>query len=357
MHDTHGIPQFHADLTSFFLTGTSRSGTELLRQILNRHPAVYISAETHYFAELRPRCEQETDENAHARAVEAFAELRGSAYGLGGNEAKLPKQKREEDLRRTAGTNSTPDELFLAHCTLGAADADKTEATLWGEKCPRHIFHVKQILDVFPNARIVFMLRDPCAVAASYMDWTNHWYDGRSTTPALAASLSSETRRVQQMDTLVLSALMWRGAVMQAQRMQAIFGPERIRIQSFEELLLAPEKEIPDLCEFLNVPMDNRMLRVPRVNSSYKPAGQKEELDRQAVSAWKNRMSDKQVWWMRRLTASIAEPLGYEPALRGPYPFFAALDIGRTFCKLPKILVRNLHRKPQYIRRFLAAIR
>ena len=80
--------------------------------MLNRHPDIYVSAETHYFAVLRPRCDLETDENAHSLAIEAFAELRGSAYGLGGKEAELPKQNRKEDLRFVAGSTGTPDDLF-----------------------------------------------------------------------------------------------------------------------------------------------------------------------------------------------------------------------------------------------------
>ena len=38
-----------------FVVGASRSGTNLVRALLNAHSTLWISAETHYFDDLRPR--------------------------------------------------------------------------------------------------------------------------------------------------------------------------------------------------------------------------------------------------------------------------------------------------------------
>ncbi len=38
-----------------FIVGPSRSGTSMLREVLNRHPDVWITRGTHYFDDIRRR--------------------------------------------------------------------------------------------------------------------------------------------------------------------------------------------------------------------------------------------------------------------------------------------------------------
>ena len=43
------------ETSPIFIVGTSRSGTSMMRDIVARHPDVWIGGETHYFDDLRVR--------------------------------------------------------------------------------------------------------------------------------------------------------------------------------------------------------------------------------------------------------------------------------------------------------------
>ncbi|MDB9823375.1 sulfotransferase [Deltaproteobacteria bacterium] len=45
--------------------------------------------------------------------------------------------------------------------------AEKKGKKRWGEKTPTHYAHIKQLLEWYPESRIVYMVRDPRAVVAS----------------------------------------------------------------------------------------------------------------------------------------------------------------------------------------------
>jgi hypothetical protein len=81
---TRGFPK------PVFIIGSARSGTELMRQILNRHSQVMIGMETHYFDDLHPRvgcaAQGPLDPGNKAMADAYFAMLRGGAQGLNGTE-------------------------------------------------------------------------------------------------------------------------------------------------------------------------------------------------------------------------------------------------------------------------------
>lgn len=74
---TRGFPK------PVFIIGSARSGTELMRQILNRHSQVMIGMETHYFDDLHPRvgcaAQGPLDPGNKAMADAYFAMLRGGA--------------------------------------------------------------------------------------------------------------------------------------------------------------------------------------------------------------------------------------------------------------------------------------
>ncbi len=154
-----------------FVVGASRSGTELMRSILNQHPSVRISTETHYFDDLRVKLkghEQRglTEQEAY-RCEVYFRTAMHRRYGHRSEPANLSLS--QQALRGTAAMIGTgADAFFEAFCRL---DAQQNGADRWGEKTPRHIFCLPEIMRAYPGAQIICMVRDPRAVIASYRDW------------------------------------------------------------------------------------------------------------------------------------------------------------------------------------------
>ena len=154
-----------------FVVGASRSGTNLMRALLNAHSTLWISAETHYFDDLRPRLPRNGTEplagEDRERCERYFLSLSHRAFGQAGD----PEESRfERDELRTlaAELGGSGDAYFEALCRLRAQRHGRER---WGEKTPRHVYRIDDLLSAYPDAKVVCLVRDPRAVVASYKDW------------------------------------------------------------------------------------------------------------------------------------------------------------------------------------------
>ena len=155
-----------------FVTGPSRGGTAMMRSMLNNHPAIHIAGETHYSDDLRVKLAAKAEAPLgpdEARQCEAyFRALSHRPYGHAGD----PEQGwlGSEALKAEAARiGDGADAWFEAFCRLNGAPGRR----YWGEKTPRHIFRIPEILAGYPEARVIAMVRDPRAIVASYRDWRN----------------------------------------------------------------------------------------------------------------------------------------------------------------------------------------
>jgi hypothetical protein len=326
-----------------FILGSSRSGTELITQILNRHPNVFICPETHYFDDLRPRLATPSEKWGctadRAKANKYFALLRAGAYGLNGTE-------RPDDAIEYSGEDySNPDLMFRAHCLDMARRTGKPTAALviWGEKTPRHIFCISSILKAFPQAKFIFMLRDPRAVVASYRDWRNHFYKAGTTGELLRTALAAEETRVRSSFSLGIAALMWRRAATAAEHWRNKLGEDRFLVQRFEDLLAAPTIELKRICNFLGIAGQLEMLEVRRVNSSYGYASSS-GIDPTAATSWHNRMSDAEMWIIEIFCTLPMEAAGYRLLAERTHPVALMVELARTSARIPLAFAVNWHR-------------
>jgi hypothetical protein len=329
-----------------FVVGSARSGTELMVQILNRHPQVMIARETHYFDDLRPRLGRSATVQPDPAALELadiyFAKLRSGAYGLEGTEYEhVPPSVGAKAMAVDRGI----DAVFEQHCLDQALRCGKPLQALriWGEKTPRHVFCLTEIAKAFPGARFIFMQRDPRAVIASYRDWQNHFIDPKTASPALRKALSDEDRRVRRSFSLGIASLMWCTAQRAAQRGQAKLGVERLRIQRFEDLVTQPAREIGQICAFLGIEPCAEMQEVGRINSSYGHQ-RNSGIDARVATTWQARLDDREIWIIERLCAGQRATGRYEPVARRAYPFALSVEIARTGLRIPRAFLANRHR-------------
>jgi hypothetical protein len=121
-----------------FVVGTMRSGSTLLRLLLDSHPNIAIGEETGFMGGL-----------AAARVIP------GWRYG-------------EEWHRRIGWTDAERDarlrEFYSGMFARHAASQGKTR---WGEKTPFHSWHVPDMARVFPDAVFLAIVRHPGAVVWS----------------------------------------------------------------------------------------------------------------------------------------------------------------------------------------------
>ena len=207
-----------------FIVGAPRSGTTLLRAMVNRHPRFGLCDETFfdYWVAQRERAFGDlTDRARRAVAVDRYlATHRIQRLGL--DVAAL----RETLLRE--GTSYS--ELFRALLQFAAQAQGKPRG---GEKTPQHALIAAKLLAWYPDARLVHLVRDPRDVAASLKRMP--WGGGHR----------------------LLDARLWRACVDGAEACRA--DPRFLRVR-YESLIEAPQPELERLCAFLGEPFVPAML-------------------------------------------------------------------------------------------------
>ncbi len=137
-----------SDEAHIVLGGAPRSGTTVLRKLLDRHPTIRAGAETKLFVPA------------------AFnLEFLAGAYDIPSAELR--------SMRASAPSQAAFIDAFAARAR---ADAGKAR---WAEKTPQNIRYLEWIAAHFPRARIVHIIRDGRDVVCSmrkHPDW--RWVDG-----------------------------------------------------------------------------------------------------------------------------------------------------------------------------------
>ena len=124
-----------------FVVGASRSGTNLVRALLNAHSMLWVSGETHYFDDLRPRLTGSgasplTGEDRE-RCERYFLALSHRAFGQAGDadESRLDRDELRALAQELGGTG---DAYFEApagcarNVTAASAGARRRRATSTG---------------------------------------------------------------------------------------------------------------------------------------------------------------------------------------------------------------------------------
>jgi Sulfotransferase family len=140
------------------IVGTPRSGTTLVQRLASELPGVRVPPETHFFRSFVPgllkRRVLPLRRAEIVRELEAFLEL-DTSRGL--------ELQPEAVADRLDGRCSTVTELFAALVRELAGDG-----RLYGEKTPSHLRWWPLLTRWMPELRLVFVVRDPRAVVASY---------------------------------------------------------------------------------------------------------------------------------------------------------------------------------------------
>jgi len=279
----------------------------MLREILNRHPDVWIVRETHYFDDLRTRFpgrESGPLSPAEARQCEDyFLAIGHRAYGAEADPARSAVDR--QDLRREAeALGGGPDAYFQAFCRLRAAANGKRRV---GEKTPRHVFRIAEILAAFPTAKIVCLLRDPRAVVASYRDWTTR----SALAPEQDTPFAADRRRARRSYNVVLASLMWRAATAASLAAARSFGADRVTFAGYEKLVAEPEDSLRRLSTWLGIDYLPVMLDVPLVQSSYAASGGERGISSEPLARWRSKLSPLEVAVIQSCCARLMDELGY----------------------------------------------
>jgi hypothetical protein len=272
----------------FFIVGSARSGTTLLRLMLNAHPDVAVPPESRFITELWAHS-PEVDRRSFLDALRTHARF---------NAWELPIERVEEEL----GDRSPivyADAIDAVYRAYTKARGKKT----WGDKTPRYVEDIPFLARQFPDARFVHLVRDGRNVALSYAD-----VPFGPKTVAKAADL-------------------WARRVSTGMRDGRALGPDRYLEMRYEDLVEDIEGRAKEICDFLGLAFDAGMLDyTERARSDVLPRAAKynphvTEKPIAQTRSWQTDMPDRHVAVFEVIAGSVLAELGYE--LR--YPALGAL--------------------------------
>jgi hypothetical protein len=266
--------------------GVRRSGTTLLRVMLDRGPELAVPDESYFVPQLAGRHGRAVDVAAFVDDLRRLPALREWEVPLGEVEARLRP-------RMPLG------EAIAAVYEVYAARHGKPR---WGDKTPMYMQHLRLLERLFPDAQYVHLIRDGRDAALSF----------------LAMPPGIVTRTWAHPTGVAGFACQWRTEVEAARRLGRQAGPGRYLEVRYERLVAEPEEELRRICDFAGLAFDPAMLDYhARVDVSAKPHQQ--SLTRPPTPGlrdWRSQMPPAGVAAFEAVAGDTLHALGYEAAGR-----------------------------------------
>lgn len=242
-----------------FVVGVGRSGTKFLQSVLTFHPELHISTETHFFSsylhngfikEARKIGDLSIDKNIDLLVDKMFNNQIFGAFW---------RRNILKDKARILNRFKLSDRSFKSLFQIIIEDDQlENNKTIPGEKTPSHLYHVDTLLQWFPKAKIVHIIRDPKKVLASEV-----YKDQKPGYPIKKGNIFYNIG-------LFLSIVIgWNNAVNLDVKYKKRY-PENYTSIRYEDLIHDHDQVVKLLCQFLNIGFDERMLNPPVRGSSFK---------------------------------------------------------------------------------------
>jgi Sulfotransferase family len=303
-----------------FIVGAPRSGTTLLTIMLDRNDAIVMTPETKIFADL-PLDWRGRKKQTHEQLINSFR------YRTHLKDLKLEPAEVLQSFQCCEPTYQN-----YVRCVLECYRKRSGKPRI-GEKSPEHMFDVPLILEWYPRAKIVWLLRD-----------------GRDNALTINRQFHTGFRR---------SSYFWRVFALLGLRWERRF-PGRIFRVRYEDLIAHPAQTLESLCSFIEVPFQKQMLDtsiktavIPDHEWRHKKSSLG-SLESDKVGEYKRSLTEAQLWTMMSVMEPILPLLGYPPTEAARCPFSVRmknllLNIPWSFVYNPSITRMTL-RSPARIR-------
>lgn len=295
-----------------FILGCDRSGTTLLRLMLNKHSKIHIPNESDYLALILPdrlkykACNK--DNRVQMLLNDLYAIDRFAKWGL----------DRTILERKMNTSNGSLSELLAIPFVV---IMDQHGKLRWGDKTPRNTMIAEFLHETFPDALFIHILRDGHAVAASLMKVS--WFP----------------------KNIFRIADHWRTMTKHGNQAKEFLSTEKYLEVKYEDLVRNPEAILVNICEFLGEDFEpgmleyfkdsqdqfNEMFRGDHALLKSPPTGAK-------VDAWRNDLGVTTIFLFESLAYYELKKFGY-PIVFNEF----LLKLARPACLLILTLRKSLH--------------
>jgi hypothetical protein len=295
-----------------FIAGCPRSGTTLLQRIVNAHPLIAVIPEIGWILNRYQDRRFVTPEDLVLPALLQDLIHKGSL----GRYTRLPVSQRElEEL--LARIRHCPIEYSELITLFFDRYGEARGKALVGNKTVDYVKNFYALHNLWPQAKFIHLIRDGRDVSLSAVNWR------RSDRLASQHATWSE-------EPVSTAALWWEWQVRLGREAGTLLSQELYHEIRYEDLVSDPTGTCQALCDFLDVPYDEAMLR-------FHEGREREESDLDAKHAWRpptpglrnwrTQMSQPDQVRFEAVAGELLEELGYPRGI----PELSAEDLHRAF--------------------------
>jgi hypothetical protein len=289
-----------------FIVGCPRSGTTLLKRIVDAHSQIAVVGETDWIAKyFETRTGLTPDELVTPELIpRLFEHTRFYTFKIGPEEL-------EELL-------SSGEPISYRRLVSAFFDAygEETRKALVGDKTPDYILKMHTLHTLWPSAKFIHLIRDGRDVCLSLLDWKRKAAKMAKRYPTWADQ------------PVATAAKFWERHVRLGRETGRELGPVLYHEVRYEALVAQPEQVCATLCEFLSVPYEPAMLRFYEGRTRAEPG-----LDAKnawqpitpGLRDWRTQMPAEDVERFEAAVGDLLDELGYPRAV--PQPGAEALEL------------------------------
>jgi hypothetical protein len=281
-----------------FIVGCPRSGTTLLQRVLDAHPEISITPETHWIPRLLDKRWGVTREGlVTPEVISRLLEHQGFAALNIGRQELVKLIETGEPITYASFVSSIFD-------LYGEAQGKR----LVGDKTPGYVRRMKTLHVLWPKARFVHLIRDGRDV---YLSMANRPLEQLK--PGVFDSWAEHP--------VPTAALWWELNVQRGHETGKALGPELYYEIRYESLTTNPREECAKLCLFLGVPYSDAMLRFHegRIGIKPEPGGKPAwQPITSGLRDWKSQMPAADVERFEAAVGELLDELGYARAVPQP---------------------------------------
>lgn len=272
----------------FFIIGSGRSGTSLLRSVLYRHEDIDIPPETQGRV---PNCIKKYIRYSGADWEDLVNIVVGEftsfeTFELWEIDPEIVRWKLYKAKKTDRTLYKILDTLFREHIAV-----HKPGATLWGDKSPFNTLRLKWIDRAFPKAKYIHMIRDGRDVALSYMK------------SGIITKLDEAAKR-------------WIHSLEQVEKFSNKKNRDAIYTVYYEQLVKNPDNIIPGVCHFLGVDFQEQMLNREPIDLGDNKLEHMKNVNRpiftDSIFKWKDQLDGVDLEILNKFMKQYLVKYGYE---------------------------------------------
>ncbi len=290
-----------------FLVGAPRSGTTLLQYMLRSHPSISMpTGESHFFIPLYRNVQHYGD----LSKLENVERVLKDMYRMSAEFLDTDLHGMKFDIHEVAvelhgkGCNTMPS-IISGIFSKNAKGEGKQR---WGDKTPYYILHVDKLLDWFPDAQIVHIVRDGRDCALSLFDREHDF----------------------GVYNIYHAAKYWQQYVDAGDDFKEKLNHDVYMEIRYEDILENQIESIKTICEFLGVGFSEDVINFKKSSGEGKTPLLQKPVQKDNMEKWRRKMSP---WQIRVFESAAGDTLSRHGYALSTRPVHLPLPI-RAFYRL-----------------------